>query len=101
MSSGRRPVPGLDPKAPRVPAVEIMLCNSTVRKLIAEGRENEIQDVIRGSREEGMIDFTEALKQLVDKECISTQTAYAVAPNPDELKMRLKGIHVSSGGIIG
>lgn len=94
-------LPGLDPKAPRVPAVEIMLCNSTVRKLIAEGRENEIQDVIRGSREEGMIDFTEALKQLVDKEFISTQTAYAVAPNPDELKMRLKGIHVSSGGIIG
>ena len=94
-------LPGLDPKAPRVPAVEIMLCNSTIRKLIGEGRENEIHDVIRGSREEGMVDFTEALKQLVDKEFISTQTAYAVAPNPDELKMRLKGIQVSSGGIIG
>ena len=94
-------LPGLDPNAPRVPAVEIMLCNSTVRKLISEGRENEIHDVIRGSREEGMIDFTESLKQLVEKEFISTQTAYAVAPNPDELKMRLKGIHVSSGGIIG
>ena len=93
-------LPGLDPKAPRVPAVEIMLCNSTVRKLIAEGRENEIQDVIRGSREEGMIDFTEALKQLVDKESISTQTAYAVAPNPDELKMALKGIRAATSAIL-
>ena len=50
---------------------------------------------------EGMQDFTGALHQLVDKELISTQTAYQAAPNPDELRMRLKGISVTGGGIIG
>ena len=37
----------------------------------------------------------------VEEELIYVKTAYAAAPNPDELKMRLKGISVSSGGIIG
>ena len=34
-------------------------------------------------------------------EMISVKTAFSAAPNPDELKMRLKGISVTSGGIIG
>ncbi len=94
-------LPGLRPDVPRLPAVEVMIANSTVRKLIAEKRDNEIPAVIRGSYNEGMIDFTESLRQLVEEELISVKTAYAVAPNPDELKMRLKGISVAGGGIIG
>ncbi|MCP4249952.1 MAG: PilT/PilU family type 4a pilus ATPase [bacterium] len=92
---------GIQPDIPRIPAVEIMLANSTVRKLIGEGREHEIINVIRGSYNEGMRDFNESLRQLVEKELISAKTGYAAAPNPDELKMRLKGIHVTGGGIIG
>jgi len=94
-------LPGLQPAIPRVPAVEVMICNSTIRKLIADGRDNEITAVIRNSPHEGMIDFTESIRVLVEKEWISTKTAYAAAPNPDELKMRLKGISVMGGGIIG
>ena len=71
------------------------------RKLIAEGRDHELNSVIRNSAHEGMIDFTESIRLLVDREYISAKTAYTAAPNPDELKMRLKGISVSSGGIIG
>ena len=78
-----------------------MICNSTIRKLIAEGRDTEIGSVIRNSAHEGMIDFTESLRRLVDEDLISVKTAYAAAPNPDELKMRLKGISVTGGGIIG
>ncbi len=92
---------GIRPDIPRIPAVEIMLATPAVRKLIADKRENELLGVIRGSRNEGMQDFTEALRELVEGEFISSQTAYEVAPNPEELKMRLKGISVSSGGIIG
>ncbi len=91
----------IHPDIPRIPAAEIMIANAPVRKMIAEKRENELLGVIRGSYQEGMQDFTEALRDLVDKELISTQTAYDAAPNPDELKMKLKGISVSSGGIIG
>lgn len=94
-------LPGLRQDIPRLPACEIMFANSTVRKLISEERDNEIGSVIRGSYHEGMIDFTESLRQLVENELISVKTAYAAAPNPDELKMRLKGISVTGGGIIG
>lgn len=94
-------LPGLQPDIPRIPACEIMICNSTIRKLIADGRDNDVTGVIRNSPHEGMIDFTESIRRLVDKELISTKTAYAAAPNPDELKMRLKGISVMGGGIIG
>ncbi|RJP39553.1 MAG: PilT/PilU family type 4a pilus ATPase [Phycisphaerales bacterium] len=94
-------LPGLRRDIPRIPTCEIMIANTVIRKLIEEKRDNEIPAVIRASYHEGMIDFTESLRQLVEKEFISVKTAYAVAPNPDELKMRLKGINVSSGGIIG
>lgn len=94
-------LPGLRPDIPRVPACEVMICNSSVRKMISEARDNDITNVIRGSQHEGMIDFTESIRLLVEKEWISVKTAYSAAPNPDELKMRLKGISVSGGGIIG
>ncbi|MCH7703710.1 MAG: PilT/PilU family type 4a pilus ATPase [Planctomycetes bacterium] len=94
-------LPGLQPDVPRLPCCEIMICNSSIRKLIEEERDKDIPGVIRASYHDGMIDFTESLRRLVDQELISVKTAYAVAPNPDELKMRLKGISVSSGGIIG
>lgn len=92
---------GIHPDIPRIPAVEIMIANSTIKKLIAETRENEIVSVIRNSYHEGMQDFNEALRKLVEEEYIAARTGYAAAPNPDELRMRLKGISVSGGGIIG
>ncbi len=94
-------LPGVNPRIPRVPCCEIMVCNGTIRKLIADARDSQIPTVIKNAANEGMIDFTESLRRLVDRELISAKTAYAVAPNPDELKMRLKGISVSGGGIIG
>jgi len=94
-------LPGLRQDIPRVPACEIMLTNSSIRKLIADARDNEIGSVIRSCQHEGMIDFTESIRRLVDDELIAVKTAYSAAPNPDELKMRLKGISVVGGGIIG
>ncbi len=94
-------LPGLNPEIPRVPCCEIMKTNGTIRKMIAEERDSEIGAVIRGSYHDGMIDFTESLRRMIDEELISTKTAYGAAPNPDELKMKLKGISVLGGGIIG
>ncbi len=84
-----------------VPAVEIMISNPSVRKLIEESRETEIIDVLKSNYSEGMQDFTESLRQLVDKEWIEVELAYEVAPNPEELKMRLRGISTRGGGILG
>lgn len=98
---GLKLLPGLQPEIPRIPCCEILFCNASIRKLIADGRDSQIGAVIRSSYHEGMIDFTESLRQLIEQELVSVKTAYAAAPNPDELKMRLKGISVTGGGIIG
>lgn len=92
---------GIRPDIPRIPAVEIMIVNPSVRKMIGDKRENELMAVIRSSYHEGMRDFTESLRLLVENEDITSQTAYEAAPNPDELRMRLKGISVGGGGIVG
>ncbi len=83
------------------PAVEIMFTNASIRKLIREERDNEIIDVIRASYDDGMIDFTGHLHQLVETGFIDHATAYEAAPNADELRMVLKGIKGRTSGILG
>ena len=75
--------------------------NPSIRKLIEEKRENEINTVIKSSYNDGMVDFVEFLRRLVDAEMITAQVAYDAAPNADELRMKLKGIEVGSGGLTG
>lgn len=90
----------INPKVGRVPTCEIMTFNPTVKKLILEGRDHNLSDAIRIGEEEGMQDFTTSLKGLIDDELIDRPTAFQVAPNKEELKMKLKGINVSQPGII-
>jgi len=94
-------LPSIKPGVQRVPAVEIMFANSTIRKLIDEKRDDEIPKVIRACEAEGMMDMNSCLKRLVEEEFIETDVAYAASPNPQELKMRLKGISSGGGGILG
>ena len=83
----------------RVPCVEIMLNNSVVRDLIEKGRESDLAAVIRSSELDGMLSFNSSLVQLIETDIIDPKTAYAVSPNPDELKMRLKGINTGASGL--
>lgn len=94
-------LPSIHPERSRIPCCEIMFVNAAIRKLIAEGRDFEITSVLKGSIEEGMQDFTEAIYQLVTQEYLDMKLALEVAPNPDELKMRLKGIRTGSTAILG
>ena len=84
----------------RLPAVEILLANPSVRKLIAEGRENDLPSVIKASEREGMLDFTTSLCNLVQGGMVDPKEAYHFAPNVEELKMALKGIRTSTSGIL-
>jgi len=84
----------------RVPTVEIMKFNPTVRKLILEEQDQKLVDAIRIGKEEGMQDFILSLKDLVEKDMIDRATAFEVAPNPEALKMALKGIEISEPGIL-
>ncbi len=94
-------LPSIKADVGRIPAVEILFATPTVRKLIDEKREDELSKVIRASQGEGMLDMNECLKNLVEQEFIETAVAYAASPNPQELKMRLKGISAGGGGILG
>jgi len=82
----------------RVPAVEIMLINPSAKQMIREARDPELADVIRSSQHEGMQDMTESLLALIDREYIDPKVAYEVSRNPEELKMRMKGISASRAG---
>lgn len=90
----------IKPGVSRVPTVEIMTFTSTIKKLILEESDEKLGDAIRIGAEDGMQDFTQSLKSLVDKELIDRETAMEVAPNREALKMALKGIDVSQGGIL-
>jgi twitching motility protein PilT len=90
----------IKPGVGRVPTVEIMTFTPMVQKLVLEGKDSKLPDAIRIGAAEGMQDFTMSLKQLIDDELIDRPTAFAVAPNKEALKMALKGIEVSSPGII-
>jgi twitching motility protein PilT len=93
-------LPGLKPDAKRVPAVEILISNPIVKKLISEKRESDLDAVIRSCQNEGMQDFTESLRALVEGEWIDLKVALQYAPNVEELKMALKGIRASAGNIL-
>jgi twitching motility protein PilT len=90
----------IKPGVARVPAVEIMLFNPIVQKLVMEGEDRKLPDAIRLGVEEGMQDFTTSLKQLVDDGLTDANTAFEVAPNPNALRMALRGIRVSAPGIL-
>ena len=90
----------IKPGVPRVPTCEIMLFNAIIKKIVLESQDNKLADAIRIGAADGMQDFTMSLKQLIDDSLIDRPTAFEVAPNPDALKMALKGINVSQPGII-
>ncbi len=85
-------LPTLRPEIARIPALEILLNTPAVQKYVLDGREGELLDIIKQSTEEGMLDFTSSLVQLVETEYIHQKVALEATPKPEELKMRLKGI---------
>src|SRR4051794_29048408 len=93
-------LPSLVPGKHRVPTNEIMILNPTIRDLIIKGEDKKIADAIKIGFLEGMVDFTENLRQLVERGDVAKEVALEVAPNPDALKMALKGIKVATPGIL-
>lgn len=78
----------------RVPAVEILISTPIVRKLISEGEEDELGDVIR-SGEEGMLGYAECLVDLCNKGMIDREVALHAAPNKEMFQRLLMGIKTS------
>ncbi len=90
-----------DGKGPgRVPIVEIMTFNPTVKKLILEEQDEKLPTAMRIGKEEGMQRFNESLYAFLQKDMISRAAAFEISPNVEELKMMIKGIDVKSAAIL-
>src|SRR6266849_339205 len=93
-------LPSIKPGVQRVPTNEIMIMNPTIKELIIKSEDKKLGDAIRIGFLEGMVDFTESLRQLCETGLVDRATALEVAPNAEQLKMALKGIKVATPGIL-
>lgn len=87
----------------RIPACELMFVSPAIQKLIKENRVMQIPTAIMQGADDGMLSFNESLHSIVQKRLITLDDAMAVSDNPEELKMIMQGIRLSSqkGGLLG
>jgi twitching motility protein PilT len=88
----QRLLPGATDKAPVVPAVELLFVNGVIKKMIQDGEDARIPEALRNQAKNGMQDFNMSIYQLVKSGMVSEQDAIDHAPNPDQLRMQLKGM---------
>jgi twitching motility protein PilT len=93
-------VPSIRPGVQRVPTNEIMIVNPTIRDLILKSQDSKLLDAIRAFYNEGMMDFNKNLEDLVNRGDIDKATALEFSPNPEQLRMALKGIKVAASGLV-
>ena len=82
----------IKPGVSRVPVVEVMFIDVLIRKYVLEEQDHLIADHIKKSVKDGMQDFTQSLKSLIDLGLIDRHDALEIAPNREALVMALKGI---------
>jgi Tfp pilus assembly pilus retraction ATPase PilT len=79
------------------PALEIMINTPTVKKLIEENRLDKLPAAIETAVDDGMINFNQALFNLVKLGKVSEKEALSKATNPQALEMNFKGIFLDEG----
>jgi twitching motility protein PilT len=79
------------------PAVELMINTPTVKKLIEENRLDKLPAAIETGLDDGMINFNQALFNLVKDGKVSEKEALSKASNPQALEMNFKGIFLDEG----
>ncbi|ACK42722.1 twitching motility protein [Dictyoglomus turgidum DSM 6724] len=75
-----------------VPACEVLIGTSTVRKWIRENKLSEIPKIIEEGRLEGMQSFNQHLLELYRANIIDANEALMASPNPSDLELAIKGI---------
>ncbi|MEL7562309.1 PilT/PilU family type 4a pilus ATPase [Dehalogenimonas sp. 4OHTPN] len=73
----------------RIAAVEIMLANTAVRNLIREEKLYQVPNVVRTSRDEGMLTLDESLVDLYKHEKITRETVYDYCADTEEIERLL------------
>jgi len=70
----------------RVPALEILLCNSGVANLIREGKTFQIPSMMQTGRGQGMVTLNDSLIDLVKRKVVSPKEAWMKAVSKGEFK---------------
>lgn len=96
----QRLIPKLE-GAGRVPAVEILVVDALARRVIEDGQFDKLPSVIEAGKESGSKSFNADLYRLIKAGLITKTDGLAFSPNPKALEMNLKGIFLSTGGIVG
>ena len=74
-----------------VPALEVLVMNSSVRNLIREDKLHQIYGMMQvGQDKTGMMTLNQSLLRLVLKRKIDVRNAFLVSPDPEELDKMLK-----------
>jgi twitching motility protein PilT len=75
-----------------IPAIEIMINTSTVRKMLEDNRLEKLAAAIETGVDDGMQTFNQALYLLVKQGKVTEKEALNKATNPQALEMNFKGI---------
>jgi twitching motility protein PilT len=84
----------------RYPASESFVVDTLARKTIIDGNFEKIEAVVEANEDNGSKTFNQDLYRLVKAGKITKDSAMSSSPNPSQLEMNLKGIFLSSGGIV-
>jgi len=85
----------------RIPAVEILLNNPLISDLIFKGEVQEIKEVMKRSRDQGMQTFDQSLFDLHEAELISYEDALRNADSVNDLRLQVKLNSKLFGGVAG
>lgn len=85
----------------RFPVSESFIVDALARKTITDGNFEKIEAVIEANDDNGSKTFNQDLFRLVKDGKVSKVDAMKNSPNSRQLEMNLKGIFLSSGGIVG
>ncbi len=83
----------------RVPACEIMVVTSTIRKLLHEGRTLEIVELLKDGAHVGMQTFNQALINMIEAGLVTYKDALMYATSPDELRLAHEGLGSGSAAL--
>ena len=81
----------------RVPAVEVLVCTSTIQSLILEGNTKEIYPYIQQGGNEGMQTFTSSLTRLLEQGLVTREEAAFHAEQSTEFRLANRHTEQKSG----
>ena len=85
----------------RIPAIELLINSPLIADLIFKGEVQEIKEVMKRSREQGMVTFDQSLFDLHEREQISYEDALRNADSVNDLRLQFKLNSKLHGGIAG